>query len=199
MSDPEKIEALLAAAQHLEEELQRFGRLVDTACRGQIGSQKDIERTAKAIQEATAVVSHIDARAQALTRSLQRAQMAQQGPIDRLRARAELLRQRHEEHEALKARFAELTAEAASLAQITQPLAETSSIQLDVATPIATLKDRLKVARENARSLMQDAHSMRFEEVAKDVHRFEQMLGTLERKIVQTEESLTAARARVQS
>lgn len=199
MSETIKIEPLLTAAQHLEEELQRFGRLVEAACRGHIGSQKDIERTAKAIQDATAAVSQIDARAQALTRSLQKAQMAQQAPIDRLRDRAELLRQRHEEHEGLKARFSDLTAEAAALAQITQPLAEVSALEVDVATPIATLKERLKTARENARSLMQEARTLRFEEMAKEVHRFEQMLGTLERKIVETEESLTAARARVQA
>lgn len=199
MSEPTKTEPLLTAAQNLEEELQRFGRLVDAACRGHISSQKDIERTAKAIQDATAAVGQIDARAQALTRSLQGAQMAQQVPIERLRDRAELLRQRHEEHEALKARFVGLTAEAAALAQITQPLAETSALEVDVATPIATLKERLKTARDNARSLMQDAHAQRFEEVAKEVHRFEQLLGTLDRQILQTEESLTAAKGRAQS
>ena len=199
MSETAKVESVLTAAQNLEEALQRFGKLVDAACRGHIGSQKEIERTAKAIQEATAAVSSIDARAQALTRSLQSAQMAQQVPIERLRDRAESLRQRHEEYQSLKVRFAELPGEPTALAQITQPLAETEAIEVDVASPIAALKERLKAVLGNARTLMHDARSQRFEELAKEVHRFEQMLGALERKTLQTEESLNASRARTPS
>ena len=199
MSELTKIETLLTAAQHLEDELQRFGRLVDAACRGNIGSQKDIERTAKAIAEATGSVGLIDANAQAPTRSLQNVQVAQQTPINRLRDRAELLRQRHEEHETLKARFGELAAEAAALAQITAPLAEASSLEVDFATPIALLKERLQAAREGARTLMQESRTLHFEEMAREVHKFEQMLFALENKIVQTEESLVKSRGRAQS
>lgn len=200
MSELTKIETLMTAAQHLEDELQRFGRLEDAACRGNIGSQKDIERTAKAIAEATGSVGLIDANAQALTRSLQNVQVAQQTPINRLRDRAELLRQRHEEHETLKARFGELAAEAAAaLAQITAPLAEASSLEVDFATPIALLKERLQAAREGARTMMQESRTLHFEEMAREVHKFEQMLVALENKIVQTEESLVKSRGRAQS
>ena len=115
MSELTKIETLLTAAQHLEDELQRLGQMVDAACWGNIGSQKAIERTAKAIAEATGSVGLIDARAQA---------------------------------------------------RITTPLAEASSLEVDFATPIALLKERLKAAREGARTPMQESRTMHFEEMA---------------------------------
>ncbi len=198
MSDTPKVEPLLTAAQQLDDELKRFGKLVDAACRGQIGGQKEIERTAAAIQEATAAVGLIEQKAQALVRSLQSAQMSQQAPIDRLRARAELLQQRHEQHETLRARFRDLGAEAAALTQVAQHLStsmESASLEVDVAAPMQTLKDRIEQARQGARGLMQDARKESFEELAREVHSFEQILATLERKINDTERTMLVLKA----
>lgn len=202
MSDTPKIEPLLKAAQQLDDELQRFGKLVNAACKGELGSRKEIERTAAALQEATAVVAEIEAKTQGLIRSLQMAQSAQQGPIDRLRARAELLQRRHEEHEALRARFRELGGEAAALTELAQSLAgatQSAVLEVDVVAPMSALKARLHEARAAARTLTQDSRELRFEEIAREVHSFEQILGALERKIDDVEESMSKMRAQVQS
>lgn len=195
-------ESLLAAAQHLDDQLKRFGKLVNEACRGEIGSQKEIERTAAALTEATSAVAEIETRTHAVVRALQNAQLAQQAPIDRLRARAEHLQKRHQQHEALRARFTELGAEAAALAQVVQPIALESPsavLEIDLAAPMAELQQRLAQARSGARTLMQDARNEKFEEIAREAHSFEQTLGALETKLRETEESIAKLRVQVPS
>ena len=46
---------------------------------------------------------------------------------------------------------------------------------------------------------MQDARSQGFEEMAREAHKFDQMIGALERKIGQTEASLSASKGNAQT
>jgi len=112
---PEVKVGLGAAAAALEAELRRFEQVAELAARLELKSQKNLERAARAAQDAGEAQGRVAERVRALVEEIARARERQEDQAKHLELRAQQIRSRRELLDALLARFAQLGNEAAEV------------------------------------------------------------------------------------
>src|SRR6185295_8751381 len=80
---------LLTAAETFDDELERFGRLVEAARRGPLNSQKNLERAARAFQDIGKSEKRLGEAATALVGALQAARQRQEVQAEAVQGRAQ--------------------------------------------------------------------------------------------------------------
>src|SRR2546425_7759575 len=109
-----------AAAAALEAELRRFEQVAELAARLELKSQKNLERAARAAQDATEAQARVAERVRALVEEIGRARQRQESQAAQLEERARQIRSRRALLDALLARFASLGNEAAEVNALLQ-------------------------------------------------------------------------------
>jgi len=104
-----------AAAAALEAELRRFEQMAELAARLELKSQKNLERAARAAQDAAEAQARVAERVGALVEQIAGARQRQETQAAQLEERAREIQSRRELLDALLARFARLGDEAAEV------------------------------------------------------------------------------------
>lgn len=152
-----------AAAAALEAELRRFEQVADLATRLELKSQKNLERAARAAQDAAEAQARVAERVRALVEEIGRARQRQERQAAQLEERACQIQSRRELLEALLARFADLGNEAAEVNALLQ-----QGGRVDEA------EQRLERVASTAEELLRDAERDGFDDavrLAESVHK----------------------------
>jgi len=145
-----------AAAAALEAELRRFEQVTDLAVRLELKSQKNLERAARAAQEATGAQTRVAEKVRALVEEIGRARQRQESQAAQLADRAREIQSRRAVLDALLARFAEVGNEAAEVNALLQK-----------GGAVGEAEERLERVATSAEELLRDAERDGFEDAAR--------------------------------
>jgi hypothetical protein len=152
-----------AAAVALEAELRRFEQVAELAARLELKSQKNLERAARAAQDATEAQARVAERVRALVEEIGRARQRQESQAAQLEERARQIQSRRALLDALLARFASLGNEAAEVNALLQR-----------GGAVDEAEQRLGRVAASAEELLRDAERDGFEDAvrqAESVHK----------------------------
>jgi chromosome segregation ATPase len=152
-----------SAAAALEAELRRFEQLAELATRLELKSQKNLERAARAAQDAVEAQQRVSERVRALVEEIARARERQEEQAKQLGTRAEEIEARRQALEALLRRFAQLGDEAAEVNAL-----------LKEGGDIAEAEERLGRAADTAEELLRDAERDGFEDAVRQAESIRQ-------------------------
>jgi hypothetical protein len=186
---------LLEAAAAFDDELARFGRLVEAARTGPLNSQKHLQRAAHAFEQVGESEKRLGETAQALVAALQGARQQQEVQALALQGRAKEVEAR--------------TAVAADLLQryglVGQKAGELNSLVLDIAAKktngssepdtslvasLAELRGRMGEIAENAASLVTAARDADFDDIARQADSLRQQIVAVSQKVASIEKAL---------
>jgi chromosome segregation ATPase len=186
---------LLEAAAAFDDELARFGRLVEAARSGPLNSQKHLQRAAHAFEQVGESEKRLGETAQALVAALQGARKQQEVQALALQGRAKEVEAR--------------TAVAADLLQryglVGQKAGELNSLVLDIAAKktngssepdealvaaLAELRGRMGEIAENAATLVSAAREADFDDIARQADSLRQQIVAVSQKVASIEKAL---------
>jgi len=145
-----------AAASALEGELRRFEQLAELAVRLELSSQKNLDRAARAAQDAAEGQQRVAEKVRGLVEEIALARERQEAQAKLVEARAQEIRERREKLEALLSRFARLGDEAA---QVNVMLKEGGRVQ--------EAEERLGQVAQTAEELLRDSEREGFDDAAR--------------------------------
>ncbi len=194
---------LLAAAEAFDVELERFAHLTESAGRGNLDSQKALERAAEALKEIADCEEQMQAQARALMAALGAAREQQEKQAALAAQRAEEVRARTVIYGDLLGRFKTLGTEAAEMNAMGQNLsarkrdgAAASNAELAkdpaLASGLRDLSQRMSEVAEHAQGLMTAARDADFEDVARQAESLQQQLLAARNKVMLLHGSLAA-------
>jgi len=152
-----------AAAAALEAELRRFEQVTDLAARLELKSQKNLERAARAAQDAAEAQARVAEKVSALVEEIGHARQRQESQAAQLTERAREIQSRRQVLDALLARFARLGNEAAEVNALLQK-----------GGPVEEAAQRLERVAASAEELLGDAQRDGFEDAtrqAESIHK----------------------------
>jgi len=152
-----------AAAAALEAELRRFEQLAELATRVELKSQKNLERAARAANEAAEAQERVNGRVRALVEEIARARERQEDQAKQLGARAEQIQSRRQALEALLGQFARLGNDAA---EVNELLKQTGAV--------AEAEERLGTVAEAAEAVLREAEREGFEDAVRQAESIRQ-------------------------
>jgi hypothetical protein len=186
---------LLEAAAAFDDELARFGRLVEAARTGPLNSQKHLQRAAHAFEQVGESEKRLGETAQALVAALQGARQEQEKQAAALQGRAKEVEAR--------------TAVAADLLQryglVGQKAGELNSLVLDIAAKktngssepdekiilsLADLRGKMVDIAENAAALVSAAREADFDDIARQADSLRQQIVAVSQKVAAIERAL---------
>jgi len=187
---------LLEAAAAFDDELARFGRLVEAARTGPLNSQKNLQRAAHAFEQVGESERRLGETAQALVAALQGARQEQEVQALALQGRAKEVEAR--------------TAVAADLLQryglVGQKAGELNSLVLDIAAKktngssepdeeiiasLAELRGKMGEIAESAAGLVSAAREADFDDIARQADSLRQQIVAVSQKVASIERALT--------
>lgn len=145
-----------AAAAALELELRRFEQVAELAVRLELKSQKNLERAARASQDAAEAQARVADRVRTLVDEIARARQRQEEQAAQLEERARQIQARREVLEALLARFARLGEDAGEVNAL-----------LKQGGRVDEAEERLGRVAEAAEELLRDAEREGFEDAVR--------------------------------
>jgi hypothetical protein len=145
-----------AAAAALEAELRRFEQVAELAARLELKSQKNLERAARAAQDAAEAQGRVAERVRALVEEIARARERQEDQAKQLEQRAQQIQSRRELLDALLSRFAQLGNEAAEVNAL-----------LKEGGRVDEAEERLGRVASSAEELLRDAERDGFEDAVR--------------------------------
>jgi hypothetical protein len=188
---------LLAAAEAFDDELARFGRLVEVARTGPLNSQKNLQRAARGFEEIGESEKRLGEAAQALVAALQNARQKQELQAQALQGRAQEIEAR--------------TGIAANLLQgyaaVGQKAGELNSLVLEIAAKnangssvpdetvihsLAELRAKMGDVAESAAGLVFTAREADFEDIARQADSLRQQILSVGNKVATIERALAA-------
>ena len=200
VSEKRSTSELLAAAEAFDDELARFGRLVDAARTGPLNSQKNLQRAARGFEEIGESEKRLGEAAQALVAALQDARQKQELQAQALQGRAQEIETR--------------TGIAASLLQgyaaVGQKAGELNSLVLEIATKnangssapdatvvhsLADLRSKMGEVADSAAGLVAAAREADFDDIARQADSLRQQIVSVGNKVATIERALAARSA----
>jgi chromosome segregation ATPase len=195
MSTTKSQTPLLEAAAAFDEELARFGRLVEAARSGPLNSQKNLQRAAHAFEQVGESEKRLGDTAQALVAALQGARQQQEVQALALQGRAKEVESR--------------TAIAASLLErygmVGQKAGELNSLVLEIAAKktngssepdealiasLAELRGRMGEVADTAAALVSSAREADFDDIARQADSLRQQIVAVSQKVASIERAL---------
>jgi chromosome segregation ATPase len=189
---------LLTAAEAFDDELARFGRLVEAARTGPLNSQKHLQRAAHAFEQVGESERRLGETAQALVTALQDARQQQELQALALQGRAKEVEAR--------------TAVAADLLQrygvVGQRAGELNALVLDIAAKktngssepdealvaaLAELRGKMGEIAESAGGLVSAAREADFDDIARQADSLRQQIVAVSQKVAAIEKALGSA------
>ncbi len=168
-----------AAALALDEELERFRKLADAACRAKLDARKDVERALRAVQAATESQEELNTRMRRFIEALQATR------ADNDRAAAELQRRRVELEarcaamNELLGRFAKLgdaATEISAAARAITERARSDGPDVDAAAELTDIDARMAKVGDEARELAREAGDAGMSDLAVDIDAVRQQI-----------------------
>jgi uncharacterized protein involved in exopolysaccharide biosynthesis len=201
MPDKRKPDAspLVAAATAFDVTLRRFAALADGLRKGELNSQRNLERAGEALKEVAACEQELQAEAQALMAALGAARDAQQTQADVVRARAGDIQKRAETFAELMRRFEALGRDAAALNTTAQELAgrkRTADEMVrdgELLAGIDDLGERMTAVATTGETLAADARRDDFEDLSRKIDSLRQQILAARNKIGLLKEALVRA------
>ncbi len=173
---------LTLAADALENELRNFEKLADNVQRAPLGTEKQLGKAAKALNEAAESDAKLVQLAGALLNAITRARTRQQEQATVINARAEEIQARAAELQALMERFSALGRTATELNQHVQTMAASHTGGTmgekagTFATALVEVQARMSTVAEEAGTISEDASNRGFVEIARDSDSLRQQL-----------------------
>jgi hypothetical protein len=187
---------LLSAAHEFDSELTRFSRLTEAARRGNLDSQKSLERAAQALQEVANCEEQLSARAQTLMTALAAARDQQQTQAELVQQRAHEIQGRTQEFSDLMKHYQALGADAAELNALGQRLspgkrdAAAMAADKELLSGLRDLHQRMSRVAESAQELTERAKAARFEDISRQADSLRQQLLSARNKLSLLQRSL---------
>jgi hypothetical protein len=190
---------LVGAAEAFSETLQRFGALADGLRKGELDSQRSLERAADRLTEVARCEEELQAHAQALMTALAMARDTQQAQADAIRARALEVQSRTEQYATLMRGFEALGKDAAALNTTAQGLgarkrtAEEMVKDGELLAGLDELQERMTAVAGSAEKLTADAREANFGDIASKVDSLRQQILAARNRIALLKETIVRA------
>ena len=191
--------ALGTAATALEEELRRFEQLAALARKIDLTSERNLEKAAKATQEAAESQLRVAAHVGKLVSAIQVARDRQQAVAEAIQERATQLQSRRAEFDAVLQEFSALGQEAAGInalvGQVSVPKApgvpEPNALG-DTVTRLQEIQSRMGQVVERAHALAQDALQKEMRDIAEQAESLQKQVHASRNKLNLLLEKLSA-------
>ena len=192
---------LVEAAQAFSETLNRFGALANGLRKGELDSQRNLERAAQTLTEVARCEEELQAHAQALMAALGMARDTQQTQADAIRTRALEIQARTEQYAGLMRGFEALGKDAAALNASAQGLgarkrtAEEMVKDGELLAGLDDLQERMTAVAGSAEKLGADAREANFEDISSKVDSLRQQILAARNRIALLKETIMRASA----
>jgi DNA repair exonuclease SbcCD ATPase subunit len=172
---------LVNAAMAIEEELRKFESLAEEVRKGELRSQKHLERMGKLLNQVADCDERMVANMRALLSVLNGWRDRQQTLAAEVNTRALELQERTKVYQSLMERFASLGQEASTLSGHMQQVASRTQAgepvkAEDIISSLQMVNERMTAVAENAESLANDAQAQDFVDIARDAESLRQQL-----------------------
>src|SRR5258707_965517 len=171
MVEKQATSELMEAATAFDDELARFGRLVEAARTGPLNSQKHLQRAARAFEQLAESEQRLGVAAQTLVGALQIARQRQEAQAQAIQGRAREIEAR--------------TTVAAELLQRYDA----------VVASLAKLRERMGEVADIAGGLVASAREADFEDIARQADSLRQQIASVGQKVAAIERALSARSA----
>lgn len=182
------------AGAEVDAELRRFEDFAAALKRSPLNTQKGIERAAEMLGQTQERRDRFVEQLQALIGALNAARARQEAAEGVIQARAQEIERRAQEYGALLERLNQLGQEANAVGSLvkssTTPEGEA---QENVRVDIPQIRERIAGLATQADALARDAQAVDIVDVARQADALRQMLGSVHKKIVHLEQSLSAS------
>lgn len=191
----ESAQSPLAAAVHaLDEELANFAQLAQAARRLPLTSERNLEKAARAINEAAQSQQRVAARIQELVEAISHAREAHDATAAALVATRDEVQARGERYQAQLGRFAALGQEAAEISAAVRNLGvHKGAPSAALVESLAALQARLGRVVEGAAALGEEAASERMEDLSRQCDALKQQVQSALNKVTLLHDKLAAA------
>jgi hypothetical protein len=199
--DPTKTEAarlpdLGAAAAALEGELLRFEELGEIARRVPLNSEKNLDRAARATQEAAEAQERVAAAVNALIQAITVARQRQEGHAVAILERAKEIQARTIEFHELLKRFGELGEEAKTIHALVQEAAalkkDDGSVSLEALGRLEQVSERMATIVATAQDVTKDAKARGIEDIERQADALRQQVQSARNKLLLLQQNLLA-------
>jgi hypothetical protein len=198
MTEKRATSELLEAAQAFDDELARFGRLVEAARTGPLNSQKHLERAAHAFQMIGESEKRLGEAAQTLVAALQAARQTQERQAGAIQHRAQEIEARTSIAADLLVRYGAVGQKAGELNALVLEIAaqkangpSSTSDETAVAS-LAELRRHMSEVAESAASLVSAAREADFDDIARQADSLRQQIVAVGGKVEAIERALAA-------
>jgi len=172
MSIPDPVPGLVRAAQDLEDELRHCEDAVAEASKIRLNTEKNIGRSARALQKADEHRLQTAVRASALQGAILAAHSRAEAATARMAARANELQARLEQLQAIQARADGIAAAAREVTEFAKGAKDPRE-----------LLERLVPVEEKIDAVQKEAHQEDFDDVAHELANLREMIASLRRKL----------------
>jgi chromosome segregation ATPase len=201
MPDKRKVplSPLVASAEAFDASLRRFAALTDALRRGELDSQKSLERAGEALKEIADCEQQLQIHAQELMSALAAARDSQQTQAEAVRDRANDIQKRTEDYAGLMRRFEAIGKDAAALNATAQGLAarKRSADEMvkdgELLAGLDELQERMTAVASGAETLALDARGADFEDLSRKIDSLRQQILAARNKIGLLKEALVRA------
>jgi hypothetical protein len=197
MVEKQATSELMEAATAFDDELARFGRLVEAARTGPLNSQKHLQRAAHAFEQLAQSEQRLGEAAQTLVAALQTARQRQeaqaqaiQGRAREIEARTTIAAELLQQYGAVGQKAGELNA---LVLEITAKKTNGSTEPDDgVVASLAKLRGRMGEIADIAAGLVVSAREADFEDIARQADSLRQQIASVGQKVAAIERALSA-------
>lgn len=190
---------LVASAEAFDASLRRFAALSDSLRRGELDSQKSLERAGEALKEIADCEQELQVHAQELMSALGAARDAQQAQAEAVRERANDIQKRTEAYAGLMRRFEAVGKDAAALNATAQGLAarrRTADEMVkdgELLAGLDELQERMTAVASGTEALAADARGADFDDLSRKIDSLRQQILAARNKIGLLKEALVRA------
>jgi chromosome segregation ATPase len=200
MVDKRATSELLEAAEAFDDELARFGRLVEAARTGPLNSQKHLQRAARAFEEIAESEKRLGETAQSLVAALQSARQRQEVQALALQGRAQEIEARTTVAADLLVRYGAVGQKAGELNAIVLEIAAkktngSSEPDATIVASLAELRGKMGEVADGAAGLVAAAREADFEDIARQADSLRQQIVSVGQKVAAIERALAARSA----
>jgi hypothetical protein len=200
MVDKRATSELLEAAEAFDDELARFGRLVEAARTGPLNSQKQLQRAAQSFEQIAESEKRLGESAQSLVAALQAARQRQEVQALALQGRAQEIEARTAIASALLQRYGAVGEKAGELNALVLEIASkktNGSPEPDqaIVPALGELRGKLGEVADIAASLVAAAREADFDDIARQADSLRQQIVSVGQKVAAIEKTLAARSA----
>ena len=197
MVEKQATSELMEAATAFDDELARFGRLVEAARTGPLNSQKHLQRAARAFEQLAESEQRLGVAAQTLVGALQTARQRQEAQAQAIQGRAREIEARTTVAAELLQRYGAVGQKAGELNALVLEIAAkktNGSSEPDdaVVASLAKLRERMGEVADIAGGLVASAREADFEDIARQADSLRQQISSVGEKVAAIERALSA-------